>query len=161
MATAPDPWYVTERSEALAGVLLTSRSDVRIWKKTQLDDRLILHVAIDAGDPVSSATQLFVVQVKGTMSADPSEWVRNVEPWFGHGDDRVKIWLPVCVLVVNVRDNRAVYAWLTEPQVEDGVASLGSSRTVDFHPFDSASVGEIVDRVRTWYQALSKQLQPA
>lgn len=157
MATTPDPWFVTERSEALAGLLLTARTDVRIWKKTQLDDRLILHVTTDTGDPVS--TQLFVVQVKGTMSADPNEWLAKVEPWFQDPDK--PIWLPMCVFVVNVRENKAFYSWLTEPQVDDGVATLGASLTPQFHPLDQDAVNKIIDQVKAWYAALPKQLVPA
>jgi hypothetical protein len=155
MATAPDPWYVTERSEALAGVLLTSRSDVRIWKKTQLDDRLILHVALDASDPLAPPS--FVVQVKGTMSADPNEWVAKVEPWFQH--PHKPNWLPSCVFVINVRENKAHYAWLVEP-LDDHPAGLKSFLAPTFQPLDAAAVDQIVERVKAWYQALPRQLQP-
>ena len=157
MATTPEPWYVTERSEALAGVLLTSRSDVRIWKKTQLDDRLVLHVAIGNSSQVSP--QLFVVQVKGTLSSDPDEWAATVEPWFL--DPNEANWLPSCVFVVNVRETKAFFAWLAEPQVDDVVGLRASSRKVRFYPLDTAAVDQIVDQVKAYYQALSKQLVPA
>jgi hypothetical protein len=157
MANTPDPWYVTERSEALAGVLLTARSDVRILKKTQLDDRMVFHVAVGAGDPLAS--QLLVVQVKGVMSSDPNEWMSKVEPWFGHPDQH--IWLPACVFVVNVRENKAFYAWLAEPVVEDDVAGLRGGGAATFHPLDTAAVNEIVGKVKAWYTALPRQLQSA
>ncbi len=159
MATTPEPWYVTERSEALAGILLTSRNDVRIWKKTQLDDRLLFHVAIDTGDPVSSATQLFVVQVKGTMSADPNEWTQDVNRFFktpGH-----VLHLPVCVWVVNVRENKAYFAWVAEPETTERGVKLRFHTTGSFLPLDTAAVNQIVDRVKAWYAALPKQLVPA
>lgn len=157
MPNAPDPWFVTERSEALAGLLLTARSDVRILKKTQLDDRLVFHVSIGTGDPTSA--RLFIAQVKGTMVADPSEWATIVEPWFSHPDQPV--WLPMCVIVVDVRENNAVYSWLAEPRVEDDTAVLKSSLSPAFQPLDAAAVNAIVDQVKSWYAALPRQLQPA
>jgi hypothetical protein len=67
MTTTSDPWFVTERSEALARVWLTNRPDVRVRSERRLDDRLLLYVEIGTGDPLSA--QHFVVQVKGTLSA--------------------------------------------------------------------------------------------
>ena len=158
MAITPEPWYVTERSEAFASILLSRRTDVHIWKKTQLDDRLVLHVAVNNGSAVSP--QLFVVQVKGTMSADPDEWAAKVEPWFL--DPNEANWLPSCVFVVNVRENQSFYAWLAEPVITDGESGLkSSSREVHFYPLDTSAVNQIVDQVKAWYAALQKQLQPA
>jgi hypothetical protein len=159
MATTPEPWYVTERSEALAGVLLTSRSDVRIWKKTQLDDRLLFHVAIDMGDPVASATQLFVVQVKGTQSADQNEWAKDADRFFRIPSN--VLHLPVCVWVVNVRENKAYFAWVAEPETTERGVKLRFHTTGTFLPLDSAAVGEIIDRVKNWYAVLSGVLQSA
>ena len=34
------------------------------------------------------------------------------------------MYLPGCVVVVNVRDNRALYAWVAEPLVEEQGAKL-------------------------------------
>jgi Domain of unknown function (DUF4365) len=69
MPSTNEPWFVAERSEALAGVLLTSRKDVRVRDERKDDRGLDFVVEIDTGDPLS--TQLFVVQVKGVTSSDP------------------------------------------------------------------------------------------
>ena len=63
MSSTNEPWFVAERSEALAGVLLTSRKDVRIRDERKHDSGLDFLVEIYTGDPLS--TQLFVVEVKG------------------------------------------------------------------------------------------------
>src|SRR6478752_4096501 len=98
MSTTRQPWFVEERSEALAGVLLTSRKDVRVRDERKHDRGLDFLVEIDTGEPLS--TQLFVVQVKGTTSSDPNDWMQNIEQLFrGSGSP---IYLPVCVFVVNV-----------------------------------------------------------
>jgi Domain of unknown function (DUF4365) len=157
MSSTNEPWFVAERSEALAGVLLTSREDVRVRDERKRDSGLDFLVEIDTDDPLS--TQLFVVQVKGSTSSDPNDWIQDVEPLFrGRGRP---ISLPVCVFVVNVRDNKAFYAWVAEPQVEAKGATLRFHEAGTFHPLDPAAVSDIVDRVKAWYQALPNQLMPA
>ena len=61
MSSTNEPWFVTERSEALAGLLLTSRKDVRVRDERKHESGLDFLVEIDTDDPLS--TQLFVVQV--------------------------------------------------------------------------------------------------
>ena len=157
MSTTNEPWFVAERSEALAGVLLTSRNDVRVRVERKQDSGLDFLVEIDTGDPLS--TQLLVVQVKGTTSPDPNDWMRNVKQLFrGPGSP---IYLPMCVFVVNVRDNTASYAWVAEPQVEAQRATLRFHESGTFHPLDSTVVNEIIERVKAWYHVLPHQLMPA
>ncbi len=157
MSSRSEPWFVAERSEALAGVLLTSRKGVRVRDERKQDSGLDFLVEIDTGDPLS--TQLFVVQVKGATSSDPNDWMQDVKPLFrGPGS---LIYLPVCAFVVNVRENQAFYAWVAEPQVEAKGATLQFHETGTFHPLDPAAVSDIIDRVKAWYQALPNQLVPA
>src|SRR4051812_11387810 len=157
MSTTNEPWFVAERSEALAGLLLTSRKDIRVRSERKHDSGLDFLVEIDTGAPLS--TQLFVVQVKGTTSSNPDDWRQNVEPLFpGSGS---QIYLPVCVFVVNVRENSASYAWVAEPQVEAKGATLRFHQTGTFHPLDTAAVSDIIDQVKAWYDVLPRQLMPA
>ena len=157
MSSTNEPWFVAERSEALAGVLLTSRKDVCIRDERKHDSGLTFLVEICTADPLS--TQLFVVQVKGTTSSDPNDWMQDVKPHFrGPGSP---IYLPVCVFVVNVRENKAFYAWVAEPQLEAKGATLRFHESGTFHPLDSAAVSDIIDRVKAWYHVLPNQLMPA
>lgn len=157
MSSTSEPWFVAERSEALAGLLLTSRKDVRIREERKRDSGLDFLVEIDTGDPLSG--QLFWVQVKGTMSSDRKDWMQEVKQLFrGHGSS---IYLPVCVFVVNVRDNKAFYAWVAEPRVEAKGATLRFHEKGTFHPLDTAAVSDIIDRVKDWYHVLPNQLMPA
>ena len=157
MSNTQEPWFVAERSEALAGVLLTSRKDVRIRDEHKYDAGHDFLVEIHTGDPLS--TQLFMVQVKGTTSSDPNDWMQNVKQMFRGGGS--PIYLPVCVFVVNVRENKAFYAWIAEPQVEAKGATLRFHETGSFHPLDPDAVSDIVDQVKAWYQVLPSQLMPA
>lgn len=157
MSNTTEPWFVEERSLALAGLLLSSRNDVHIRVEHMQDSGLDFLVQIDADDPLS--TQLFGVQVKGTMTSKQSDWLPNVKQLFrGSGSP---IYMPVCVFVVNIRDNTAFYAWIAEPQVEAKGATLRLHEAGDFQPLDPAAVSDIVDRVKTWYAVLPKQLMPA
>ena len=157
MSNTNEPWFVAERSEALAGVLLTSRKDVGIRGERKHDGGLDFLVEVRTDDPLS--TQLFEVQVRGTISSNPNDWMQNVQQLFrGPGSP---IYLPVCVFVVNVRESRAFYAWVAEPQVEAKGATLRFHETGAFHPLDAAAISDIIDRVKAWYDVLPKQLMPA
>lgn len=157
MSDTKTPWFVVERSEALAGLLLTSRDDVHVLKEDRQDDGMDFLVSINTGKPLS--TRFFVVQVKGTTSSNPDDWMENVKHLFS-GPGRTS-FLPVCVFVVNVRDNKSVYAWAAEPTVEPKGATLVFHRDADFHDLDSATVTEIVERIKAWYDVLSGQFVPA
>jgi len=156
MSNKKEPWFVVERSEALAGLLLTSRDDVRVQKERKLDDGVDFVVEINTGEQLS--TRLFVVQVKGTTSSSPNDRMQNVKQLFKAGS---RLFLPACVFVVNVRDNRSQYAWLAEPVVEAKGAKLVFHQDGLFQGLDTSAVTEIVERVKAWYDALPKQTMPA
>ena len=135
----------------------TRRLKEAVQRKFKRDRGLDFLVEIDTDDPLS--TQLFVVQVKGTTSSDPNDWMPDVKPLFrGRGSS---VSLPVCVFVVDVRENKASYAWVAEPQVDAKGATLRFHETGIFHPLDPVAVSDIIDRVKTWYEALPNQLMPA
>lgn len=154
MSKTKEPWFVVERSEALAGLLLTSRDDVRVQSKRRLDDGVDLVVGLNNGEPLS--TRLFIVQVKGTTSPNPNDWMQNVMQLFKRGGNPV--YLPACVFVVNVRDNTSQYAWVAEPVVEAKSAKLVFHEEGRFQGLDNSSVTQIVERVKAWYDALPKEI---
>lgn len=157
MSSTKEPWFVAERSEALAGLLLTSRDNVRVQKERKLDDGVDFLVGISTGEQLS--TRLFVVQVKGTTSSNPNDWMQNVKQLFKRGGSPV--FLPACVFVVNVRDNRSQYAWVAEPVVEASGAKLVFHEDGQFQGLDTSTVTEIVERVKSWYDALPKEVVSA
>src|SRR5690349_3612254 len=114
MAEDKDPWFIRERSEALAALHLTSRTDVRVWSERKTEDGVTLFVEVTSDDPLS--TRLFVVQVKGTASSEKNGWVAQAKQLFRAAPD--SSYLPVCLVVVNVRSNEVLYTWLAEPLVE-------------------------------------------
>jgi len=156
MSSRQDPWFVVERSEALAGLLLTSRKDVRIRNEDRSDDGIDLLVEVNPGE--TRSTRFFMVQVKGTISSKAGDWIDDVKELCDFGQDWIS--LPTCVFILNVRDNRSSFAWVAEPLIEAEQAKLRFPQPGEFHDLDRAAVDSIVEQVLVWYDALSRQLQP-
>ena len=114
MTSEKEPWFVIERSEALAGLLLTSGRMLVYGMRIETTGWSFL-VEVDPSEAPS--TRLFVVQVKGTTSSKKEDWMEGVKELFHLGPS--KFYLPACVFVVNIRDNRALYAWVAEPLIEE------------------------------------------
>jgi hypothetical protein len=146
-------WFIRERSEALASWLLTKRSDVAVRREEGRDSGADLIVELKEGDKPLS-TKIFIVQVRGTVSSDKSQWMEGVKQLFKAGP----YYLPACVFIINVKDNKAEYAWLAEPEVRGNTARLNFFEQGDFHPLNQDAVNQIVDRIQAWYQVLP---QPA
>lgn len=158
MTTEKTPWFVAERSAALAGLLLTARPEAHVRGERKHDDGADFFVEVNAGE--DSSTRMLLVLARGTLSPEPQEWVRNVNALF-HADGGKLYSLPACVFVSNVRDNRTVYAWLAEPLVGEKGATLKVHFQAAFRDLDAAAVDEIIGRVAAWYDALPRQLQSA
>lgn len=149
MATKQEPWFVGERSEAIAGLLLTSREDVNVRHARNRD--LGPDFVVDVGGRGTLPAQPFVVQVVGTMSSDPKDWAQDVKQLFS--SSKKADFYPSCVFVINVRDNTAFYAWLIEPLGEKIAARLIFHNKGEFHPLDKDAVSDIIDRVKSFYKA--------
>jgi hypothetical protein len=156
MAEEKDPWFVIERSDALAALLLTNQKDVEVVFQRKKDDGVDLFVGLD--NRTSPPTRLFVVQVKGTVSADPADWMQNVNHLFRNGGGQ--LYLPTCVFVVNVRDNTIQYAWIAEPVSEMSRATLKFHQDPKFHDLNDSAVTEIISQVKAYYEEMPKQLLP-
>jgi hypothetical protein len=155
MAEKKDPWFVIERSEALAALLLTNHKGVEVMVQRKKVDGVDLIIGLD--NQTSPPTRLFVVQVKGTMSANPADWMHSVKQLFRNGNGQLN--LPTCLFVVNVRDNQAQYAWIAEPVAEPNRAALQFHQSPTFHELNDAAVTEVVHRVTAYYAVMPKQLQ--
>jgi hypothetical protein len=145
-------WFITERSEALASLMLTSRPDIGVKRETKTDGGVDLVVTVNDADAPS--TRLFVVQVKGTLSSNKDDWVENVKQLY----KAKSIYLPTCVFIINVRSNEAAYAWVAEPFVKGASASLSLFERPEFRPLDQGAVDCIVNRVRQWYDAIPRTI---
>jgi hypothetical protein len=150
MQRTKEPWFVVERSEALAAWLLTSRKDVRVKSEHQREDGVDLLVEVEIGEQFFP--NLFVVQVKGTSTVDLSQWTGSLQQQFT--TDTRTLSLPACLFVVNVKSNEAQYSWIAEPVVEGDIAELHFDSEGNFRPLNIQAVNDIVDKVRNWYAHL-------
>jgi hypothetical protein len=147
-------WFISERSEALASLMLTSRSDLSVRSEKPQDDGVDFVVALNGSDNVPT-TKFFVVQVKGTLSSDQGDWTEHVKQLYKKGD---AFFLPACVFVVHVRQNDAANSLVAEPNVKSGGVGLNFFEHPDFHALDNAAVDQIVNRVREWYDAMPRSI---
>jgi Domain of unknown function (DUF4365) len=151
-----EAWFVLERSEALASLLLGSRSDIYIRSERKTDEGIDFIVQLAPADPMT--TRWFMVQVKGTLTSDKSLWMENAKQLFSVNNKQ--LYCPVCLFIIDVRTNNAEYSWIAEPLVQGDKAVLQFHQTGDFQPLNESVVDEIVKRVHGWYDVLPQQLLP-
>ena len=81
MSNIKEPWFVIERSEALAGLLLTSRDDVSIEKEYKQDDGVDFLVGINTGEPLSTKAVRRPSEGRRPTS-NPNDWMQTVKQLF-------------------------------------------------------------------------------
>lgn len=138
-------WFVAERSEAIAGLFLTSHKELEVLNDVREDNGADFLVKIRRGDP--SVLKLFAVQVKGSERKIDEEFRESLRPQL----KRKALFMPACLFLVDVRSNQMWYGWLAEPILEANGAKLEMSSKPDVHPLTTDSIDEIVDRVSAWY----------
>jgi hypothetical protein len=154
VATAP--WFIGERSEALAAVFLTRRKDVKIRTDMKSDEGSDLLVEIARDDTISG--RFFVVQVKGTVTSDPNEWTQGTGRLAALAKRHFVV--PTCLFLINVRDNKAVYAWVAEPCIQENKAALEFHEPGKFAPLTDEAVDHIIQSVDDWYNAIPERCTP-
>ena len=154
MSEEQTPWFVVERSEALAALLLTDQSGVEVVSRQRREDGVDLLVGLSEEGPLT--TRLFAVQVRGTLSADPANWMASIRHLF-RGTSGLH-YLPTCAFVVNVRDDTIRSAWIAEPFAEADRAVLKFHQSPTFEPLDETTVSEFLGRVKTFYDSMPRQM---
>jgi hypothetical protein len=157
MAEPGVPWYVRDRSVVTAKLHLTRRGGVRIVSLRQLDDGDDLVVEVRTGDGLS--TRMFVVQVRGTLAPDPADWTDAMARLLR--DDANPAFLPVCAFVIHARDERGIWAWISEPVIRADGPGLHDHLVVQPRELDAAAAAGVIDQTAAWYEARARQLQPA
>src|SRR5438552_3295905 len=150
MSSPNTSWFLRERSEALAGLILTTRDDLVVQEEQKMDDGVDFLVKIKGSSGVS--VRALVIQVRGTTSSDRNEFLKSVKNLFMA--DMAKVFLPVCLFVINVRTNQLFYSWIAEPVVERAEAKLRLGGSTQFRDLTRDSVGEIVHQVNQWYDTI-------
>jgi len=157
MTANNETWFLSQRSEALAGLVLMSRNDLEVRSEQKVDTGadFLVNIRQDNG----RAMRLFTVQVRGTVSSDTSEWMKTLKELLTVEGGQV--FLPTCVFIINVRSNQPFYRWVAEPVIENEEAKLRIGEPGDFEPLTRSVVDGIVGSVNRWYDAIPRQLMAA
>ncbi len=155
MKVRGEAWYLGQRAESLAMVLLTRRPGLQITRPAE-DGPVDLFVEIARQGRATG--RRFAIQLKA-----------QVEPLGHPRTDRARLEaemrelgefaFPACVFILTMRDEGAYYAWAVEPVVvADGRPGLKAAETQKWHPLDGSALDMIVAQVDRWYEALAHSL---
>src|SRR5215207_1319589 len=147
--SAPQPWYLTKRAEALAVVHLTRRDDLRV-ERNVFDHGPELLVSI-IRDGVLTGRQFGVALKARVSGARPP---RMDKPSLHRARERYRdVPFPVCLFLFFMEDDAGFFRWIVEPEVHAGEARLERDTQLSFDPLTDAALGRIVDGVNAWYDA--------
>lgn len=149
--------FLAERARALATVLLTRRADLMIVE-AKPGSGLDLHVYIERED--RPMRLLLGVLLRGNFaSSTPDAANKALGPTLHDFRRLGKFTAPVCLFYFTMRDDRAFFSWLAEPVVtEEGSPKLLHRKTADCEELTDERLGQILDRVVAWYDALEAVL---
>lgn len=150
------PWFVGERAMALASLLLTSRQDVAVRQLTGDDTGIdiLAEVSKDAGKP----GRCFGVQVVGRLEL-PDVPSADLGPRPMRRKQLLGFTMPLCAFLFDVRSNRGFFRWIIEPVLDEGEPRLARQPSNEWTRLDERVIGDIVDRVVDWYDALALRLR--
>jgi hypothetical protein len=149
------PWYVAERGESLATVLLTRVSGVRVEKA---DRTLGLDLVVLVQLAGRSSTSRFGVEVKSTLRS--KEWVRldgsipkkMLNPVLKNAD---RFLLPIALMIMNVRSQDAWFTWIKSPHPTTG--KLRNCTTPRATLVGEQTLSTAIDEFRSWSTDFSTQ----
>ncbi len=153
-----NPWYVIERSEALAIVYLTRRDDFIVTKGPNPGAGLDLLVTIGAQNQPSG--RLFGVVLEPLLSRDlPEENGETIQlPQFFAPSFVADLPFPVCCFRFVVDRDYGYYCWLMEPIIRLGESRLVEGSGGEFKKLTNSELEALALAVNSWYEA---RLMPA
>lgn len=155
---AEQPWYVGQRAEALAYLLLTSRPDLLVPREfgDSGEQDYVVELSQDAG---GRAGRQFGVVVKGTTGLQSSDDARDwLDAHRRQLEERQEATFPVCLLLFSVDNHRGFFCWLLEPQIIDGRAKLAVASRPAIHGLTPHTLDDLVHAVGRWFDALMATL---
>jgi len=148
--------FLAERVRALATVILTRRDDLTITE-TKQGTGLDFHVSIEREDKSMHLT--FCVLLRGVSSPVTAEQANKLlGPTMGQFRGMRKFTYPVCLFFFTMREEQAFFSWLAEPVVTDAGPKLIHHDKADCKALTDKLLGQVVDQVVTWYDAVETVL---
>jgi hypothetical protein len=147
-----EPWYVSERAENLAIVLLTSFS-VLVKRESDRSRGIDLRVVID---PKKTGLREFGVEVKGTTRIDSylSEDFHVRAKVLRPTSKALKGYIfPVALMLFNVITDEGFFGWLLAPKVTTRGPLLEEPDAISLAMATNDCLESAFSDVRRWYDA--------
>jgi hypothetical protein len=147
-----EPWFIKERAEWFASLVLTKRHDVKVQPYAGRDG--VIDLLVEALDDGKSTLRFFGVQLVPYMDLPsiPNEDERVLSHL---GREPLEAALPLCIFVIGVRKPEGLYRWAVKPVVENGRSLLHRNLEDNWLPLDEAGAARLIDQVNAWYDALN------
>jgi len=156
MTNGSNPQFIRERVRALATVVLTRRGDLTI-KETKQETGLDLHVYIDREDkPMRLVFGVLLRGVAGPLTFQNAN--KLLGPTIGQFQGMRHFTYPVCLFFFTMKEEQAMFSWLAEPLVKDGIPKLVHRDKAHCVALTNELIGEVVDRIVAWYDAVESVL---
>ncbi len=147
--TNEKPWFVEQRAEWFASLVLTKHNDVKVLPYTGHD--MAIDLLVEILKDGKSTLRFFGAQLvpqldlPDTQKAEMGVLSHTLER------DLFEASLPICVFVIGVRKPEGIWRWSVEPVVKNGRASLERSAEPNWRPLDEAGAAQLIGQVNAWY----------
>lgn len=156
MSAETNDRYLGGQVRARANVILTRRDDLRVVE-TKEQTGLDLHVHVDRED--RPMRLVFGVLLRGVPSATTAEGANKIlGSTMGFFQGLRKFTYPVCLFFFTMREEQAFFSWLAEPVVQEDGPKLVHHTKANCVELTDAVLGDAVDRVVEWYEAVDALL---
>ncbi len=148
--------YIGGQMRSRANVVLSRRDDLRVVEAKE-ETGLELLVYVDRED--KPMRLIFGVLLRGSPSPTTPEQANQVlVPTMGYFQGLRKFTHPVCLFFFTVREEQAFFSWLAEPVVNGDGPKLVHHTKAHCVELSDALLGDVVDRVVAWYDAVEAVL---
>jgi hypothetical protein len=149
--------FVARRTEALAYILLASRTDLTVMNAPN-NSGVDLIVSID-NKRIRSFNHFGVV-LKGAVQEIPDPRVarRVLKSLLPREVTQTSLSMPISIFLFSMVRDQGYYSWQQEPVTSDGLPRLRQHESRECSRLDQESLQAIVDAVNSYFDALSKVL---
>lgn len=156
MTSETNERYIGGQVRSRANVILTRRDDLRVVETGEQTD-LDMHVYVERED--KPMRLVFGVLLRGVPSPTTAEQANKVlGPTMGFFQGLRKFTYPVCLFFFTFREEQVFFSWLAEPVVNGEGPKLAHHTQANCVELTDDLLGDVVDRVVTWYDAVESVL---
>ncbi len=150
--TSSEAWFVGDRAENLAIVLLT-RFPVSVRRETDNHQGLDLRVVVDPDKP---GFREFGIEIKGaTRISQLVDQHHRVRAAAIRASRQVlkDCPFPVALMMFDVTRDEGFFGWLLAPVVSGAQAGLTEVDPVSVEPATNETIAHALSQIRDWYKA--------